>query len=126
LVEAARPGGAQEGFQFGEGQFDRIEVRTIGREEAHARAHLLDRRSDLGLLVGREVVEDDDIARAQRRHQDLVDVGAERRTVHGPIEHGGGAQPLQPQSGDHRVSLPMTAGGVIAELSAARAPAVAP
>jgi len=43
LVEGARPGGAQEGVQVGERELDRIEVRTIGREEAHERPHGLDR-----------------------------------------------------------------------------------
>ena len=41
------------------------------------RARLLDRGPHLGLLVDREVVEHDDIAGAQRRHQHLFDVGEE-------------------------------------------------
>jgi hypothetical protein len=35
LVEGARPCGPQERFQFGEGELDPIEVRTVGREEPH-------------------------------------------------------------------------------------------
>ena len=126
LLEAARTSGAQEGFQFGERELDRIEVRTVGREESNARAHLLDRGPHLRLLVDREVVEDDDIAWAQRRHQHLFDVGEERRTIDGPIEHRRRAEPLKPERGDHRVGLPVTARGVIAESGAARAAAVAP
>ncbi len=53
------------------------EVGTVGREKAQERAGLLNRRAHLGLLVGGEIVEHDDIARAQRRHQDLLDIGAE-------------------------------------------------
>ena len=116
----------KKAFSLANASFDRIEVRTIGWEESHKRTHLLDRGPHLRLLVDREVVEDDDIARAQRRHQDLFDVGEERRTINGPIEHRGGAQPLKTQRGDHRVGLPVTARGVIAESRAARATAVAP
>lgn len=89
-------------------------------------AHLLDRGPHLRLLVDREVVEDDDIARAQRRDQDLFDVGEERRIVNGPIEHRRRAHPVQTEYGDHRVRLPVPARGVIVESGAARAPAVAP
>jgi hypothetical protein len=125
LVEAPWTGGAQEGFQFRERELDRIEVRTIGREESYERRRLLDRGPHLRLLVDREVVEDDDIARAQRRHQDLFDVGEERRTINGPIKHRGGAQPLKTKRGNHRVGLPVTARGVIAESGPSRAAAVA-
>jgi hypothetical protein len=64
LFEATRTGGAQEGFQFRERELDRIQVRTIGRQESHECRHLLDRGPHLWLLVGREVVENDDIAGA--------------------------------------------------------------
>ena len=79
----------------------------------------------LRLLVDREVVEDDDIARAQRRHQDLFDVGEERRTINGPIKHRGCAQPLKTKRGNHCVGLPVTARGVIAEPGPSRAAPVA-
>ncbi len=126
LLLAPRARGAQERFQFGERELDRVEVGTVGREESNRRAHLLDRRPDLGLLVGREVVEDDDIARSQRGHQHLFDVGEETRTINGPIEDGGCAEALETKRGDDGVGLPMPAGGVISEPGAARAPAVAP
>lgn len=125
VLEGARTGGAQERFQFGERQLDRIEVRTIRRKESHEGAHLLDRGPHLWLLVDREVVEDDDIALAQRGDQDLVDVGEERRAINGPIEHRERAKSVKTERGDHRVGLPVTARGVIAESGAARAAAVA-
>lgn len=126
VIEAARTSGAQEGFQFGERELDRIEVRTIGWQESNERAHLLDRGAHLRLLVGREVVENDDIARAQRRDKDLIDVGEKRRTINGPIEHRGRAQTLESERGNHRVGVPMAARGVIAEADAAGTTAVAP
>ena len=83
-------------------------------------------RSALSAACGHEIVEDDDIAGAQRRHQDLFDVGEERRIINGAIEHRGRAQPLETERGDHRVCLPVTARGVIAESGAARTAPVAP
>jgi hypothetical protein len=126
LIEGARTRGAQEGFQFGERELDRIEVRTIGREESHPRADLLDRGLHLRLLVDREVIEDNDVAGAQRGHQHLLDVREERRTIDGPIEHRRCAETLKTKRGDHGVGLPMAARGVIAEAGAARTAAVAP
>ena len=89
------------------------------------RACLLDGRPDLRLLVNRQVVEHDHVARSQGRHQHLVDVGEKARTIDRPIEHAWCADPLEPERGDHRVRLPVTARRVIAEARAARAPTVA-
>ena len=57
---------SQERFELGESHFDRIEVRasTAAGSEAVAPAGL-DGCLDCCALVGREVVEDDDVARAQ-------------------------------------------------------------
>ena len=79
LLEVARTGGAQERFQFGERQFDRIEVRTVRREESHEGAHVLDRGPHRRLLVDREVVEDDDIPQA----------GAQRSPCGSPSDYTG-------------------------------------
>ena len=95
LIEAAWTRRAHERFQFGEREFDRIEVRTIRRKKPNERPDLLDRGPHLWLLVDGEIVEDDNIARAQRRHQHLFDVREEPRTIHRPIKHGGRAQPLR-------------------------------
>jgi hypothetical protein len=126
LFKVTRPCGAQERFQFGECQFDRIEVRTVGREETQLGARLLDGRPDLGLLVDREVVEDDDIAGSQGWHQHLFDIGEKTGTIDRPVEHGGRSHPLEAERGDHGVCLPVAAGRVIVEARAARAPTIAP
>jgi len=49
---------------------------------------LLDRATDGLALVGAEIVEDDDVARAQRRGQDLLDIGLERAAIDRAVEHG--------------------------------------
>ena len=124
LVEAARARGAQEGFQLRERQFDRVEVRTVRRQEPKPGPDALNRRLDLGLLVHREVVEHDDVARPQCRDEHLLHVGEKAGIVDRPVEHGRGRQALDAQRGDDGVRLPMPAGRVIAEALPARAPAV--
>jgi hypothetical protein len=120
-----RAGRAEERFQLREGKLDGIQVRTVGRQKAQVRAGRFDRGADLGVFVNGEVVQDDDIARPSRRHEHLLDVGAERRMIDRPIEDGRGTEALEPQGGDDRVHLPMTTGGVIAKSRAAGAAPVA-
>ena len=124
VLEAARARGAEKGFQFGEGLFDRIEVRTVRREEAERGARGLDRRPNRGLLVHGEVVEHDDVAGPQGRDQDLVDIRAERVRIDRAVEHARGGEPLQAQRRDHRVRLPFAAGRVIVEPRAAGTAAI--
>jgi hypothetical protein len=125
VLEGARTRGAEERFQFREGQFDRIEVGTVRRQKSEARADLLNRDTHLGLFVGSEVVEDNDIPRFQRGHQDLLDVGAEGDGVDRSVEHGRRGQLRGAERGDHRVCLPMAAGRVIPNARPARASGVA-
>ena len=62
VVERPWARGPQEGFQFGKGEFDRIEVGTVRREKAEVGANSLERGADRGVFVHREIVEDHDIA----------------------------------------------------------------
>ena len=109
VVEGPGTRRAEERFQFGEGQFDRIEVGTVGRQKAELGADRFDRGAHRGLFVDGEVVEDDDIARAQRRDQDLLDVGEERRRVDRAVEDGRRAEAVEAQRRDDGVRLPVAA-----------------
>ena len=113
LIEASRPGRPEEGFQFGEGLFDRVEVGTVRGQKPEVRADAFDRGADFGLLVDGEVIEDHDVAGLQRGHEDLFDVGEETRIIDRAIEDGRRADPLEPQRTDDGVRLPVAAGRVI-------------
>ena len=126
VLEGARPRGAKERFQFREREFDRIEIRTVGREEAQVCARLLDGDPDLRLFVHHEVVEHHHIAGSQGGDQYLLDVGEETPVIDGAIEHGRGPQALEAKGGHDRVRLPVTARRVIVEPRPARTPAIAP
>jgi hypothetical protein len=125
VLERARTRGAQERFQFGEGELDGVEVWTVGWEKPHGCASLLDGHSDLRLLVGGEVVENDDVASPQGGDQHLLDIGAERVVIDRAIEHGRGTQLGRAEGGDDRVGLPVAAGRVIGDARALEAAGVA-
>ena len=65
-------GGAHEGFELREAEFDGIEVRAVGWPVPECGPGGLEGPLDAGDLVGPEVVGDDDVAGVQGRHQDLV------------------------------------------------------
>ena len=71
-----------------------------------------------------EVVEPHHVARAERGHQDLLDVGEKRRIVDRPVEHRRGREAIEAQRRYDGVRLPMTAGRVIAKARAAQTAAV--
>lgn len=126
VLEGARTSRAEERLEFGEGQFDRIEIGTVRREKPQVRADLLNRRPDFGLLVGGEIIEYHHIARTERGHEHLLDVGEERRAINRAIKHRRGRQLRGAERRDDRVRLPMTARGVIRDAIASPAPRIAP
>ena len=89
------------------------------------RTGLLNGSAHCRLLVGGEIIEDDDIAPAQRGHEDLLDVGAEGDGIDRPIEDGRRGQRRRAEGGDHRVRLPMAARRVITNPGPAQAAGVA-
>jgi hypothetical protein len=94
VIEGTRSRGAQKRFQFGERLFDGIEVWAVRRQEAEVRAGAFDRAADFRLAVDGEIVKHDDVARLQRRHQYLLDIGEEAHVVDRAIEDGRRGQPL--------------------------------
>ena len=93
LIEGTRPRRSQEGFQCGEREFDRVEVRTVRWEKAELGASRRDSRPDLRLFVHGQVIEDDDVAGAQRGHQHLLAVGQKTGMVEGPSNTAGALSP---------------------------------
>jgi hypothetical protein len=85
-VESAPGCGAQIGFEFGEGQFDGIEIGTVWWKVNQGGSAALDGGCDRGAFVGGEIVGDDDIAWRQSRTQALLDISGESGPIHGAIE----------------------------------------
>ena len=104
-------GRAQQRLELGKHLLDRIEVRAVGRQVLHLRSHALDGLADAHDLVRTQVVHHHDVAVAQLWRQELLDPGAKRPAVDGPVEHQRGEQPVAVQCTDHRRGAPVPAGG---------------
>jgi len=125
LIEAARSRRPQERLQLRKRHLDRIEVRAVRGQEAEPRPDAFDRGLHLGLFVHGQVIEDDDIARAQCRDQDLLDVGEKRGIVDRTIKHRRRGQAIDAQPRNDRLRLPVSARRVVAQPYATRTPTVA-
>ena len=117
-------GGADEGFELREAQFDRIEIRAVRREVSQRRAGGGDQPFDALDMMRGEVVSDDDVAWRERRDQDLLNVGEKTVAVHGAIDDAGRGQPRDAQARDKRARLPARQRRMIADAIAARAAAI--
>lgn len=106
-IEGALSGLAKSSLEFGEGQFDRVEIRAVRREIEQGGAGRGDRLGDTFDLVGGEVVADDDIARAEFGHEDFAQVSQEGRSVHGAIQEPGSGQAIVAQGRDEGGALPV-------------------
>jgi hypothetical protein len=124
LLVAAGSRRPQKRFQLREGEFDRIEIGTVGREKAKARPDAFDGGLDLWLFVHREIVEDDDVAGPERRHQRLLDVCQKAGIVDRPIEDHRRMDAISAKRRDECVHLPMATRRVIAQPHPSRAAAI--
>ena len=100
-------------LQFRERLFNRIEIGAVRRQKPDVRIRGLDRGAHLRLLMYRQVIEDDDIPLARRRHQDLLDMREKRHAIDRAVKHGGRSQPVKAQASDDSVGVPVAAGCVI-------------
>ena len=110
-------------FELGEDLFDGIEVRAVGRQEQKPCSSGPDCGPDGGLLVAREVVEDDDVAGSQRWAELLLDPLGEAGAIDRLIEHEGCIDPVAAQRGNEGHRFPMAVGDLGVESLTDRCPA---
>ena len=67
VVNGPGTGRPDEGFQFREGQFDRIEIRTVGRQVEEFGSAIFDRLADAADFVRGKVVTNHPVAAARRQ-----------------------------------------------------------
>ena len=107
LVLGPCRGLAQERLELGEELLDRVEIGTVGRQIEERGVGRGDRLADAVDLVRGEIVEHHDVAGLERRCQELLDVGAERRAGHRPVEHQRRDDAGLPETGDEGRGAPM-------------------
>ena len=98
---------AQRVFDLGEHLFDGVHIRTIGGQKPSFSAGGFDGFSDAGDLVRVEIVHDDEVARLERRDEDLFDIGAKFLAVDRAVEDARRGEAVVAQSGDERRGLPV-------------------
>jgi len=74
-------------LEFREGHFDWVQVGAVWRQEQEPAPSLPHRLSRGGVLVGGEVVENDDGSGGQFWDEHLGDISRESRTVHRALDH---------------------------------------
>ena len=65
--------------------------------------------------MGAEIVEDDDVARLQRRRKELIEIGAEALAADGSVEPAGRVVAVGAKSGEERRGLPLALGHLVDE-----------
>jgi len=91
---------AEQDFELCEDLLDRIEVRAIGRQEDEPGARGADSLADSLGLMRAEIVHDDDVARLERWHQHLLDIGTEALTVDWPVDDARRGDAVVPECGE--------------------------
>jgi hypothetical protein len=119
-------GGSQERLEFGERQFDGVEVGTVRRQIDELGADAFDRFADAGHFVSGQIVHYDEVALLERRRQLLLNVAEEHRPVHRTVDHGGRCEAAQSQRADEGRRLPVAVRHAGHDALAAKGPAVQP
>ena len=107
-IAGALSGLSEQRLEFGESLLDRIEIRTVGRQVEQLGAAAFDRLLDAGDFVAGQIVQNDDVPRAQGRSEDLPNIGAEDVAVQGAVQHLGGGNAGGAQAGHQGGGFPVT------------------
>jgi hypothetical protein len=85
-------GDAQESFDLVPHQFDGVQIRRVGGQKPGLRTGGGDQSEGGLIFVGPEIVQHDDVAGAQGRHEDFPHVGLEDLGVGRPFDGHAGAR----------------------------------
>jgi hypothetical protein len=119
---ASRPDLSEQGLELGEDLLDGVEVGGVFRQEQETGSDVPDRLPHRLSFVGAEIVEDDDVARLQRRREKLIDISAETLAVDGSVEQAGRVDAIVAKSGEERRGLPLALRDLVDEAFSLRRP----
>lgn len=92
-VDGARGFLPQQRLELGEGHLDRIHVGAVGRQVEDLGSAGGDGLAHAGNLVGRQVIEHDDVAVLEGRGENVADINLEGITIHRPSSTHGAVMP---------------------------------
>src|SRR5262245_7049048 len=94
--------GAEGSFEFGNKALKGIEVRRVRWEMHDIDSRRFDQLDRLGRIMKLDVVEQDEVPRAQAGDEEVLDVQLKDLRVDGPFNRHGGTDAFQPQRTNHR------------------------
>lgn len=110
-------------FELGKDLFDWVEVRGIRGEEEQPGACGPDCLTDGRGLVTAEIIQNDDVARAQGGDENLLDIGAECFAVDRPVNDPGSDDAVLAQGGHEGHGIPVPEGRATDQACATFGPA---
>ena len=110
-------------LELGEDLLDWVQVWAVSWQENQPGADGSDRFPHVLSFVTAQIVENDNIAWLEGRHELLLHVGQEACGVDRTVKHAGRAELVASQGGDERQSLPMPVRHLGIQPLAARCPA---
>jgi hypothetical protein len=122
----SRLGLSEQGLELGEDLLDGVEVGRIFRQEHEAGSDIPDRLSHRLSFVRAEIVEDHDVARLQRRREELIDIGAEALAVDRSIEQARRVDAVVAQGSEESRGLPLALRDLVDKALSLRRPAAKP
>ena len=99
-------GFTEQGLELGKDHLDRVQVGAVRRQEQQVCTGISYGPARGNAFVAAQVVEHDDIARPQGRHQELRHPCQEQAAIDGSVEHAGSNKPVGPQAGHERHGRP--------------------
>jgi hypothetical protein len=123
-----RPGGrlTQMGFEFCEGQFNRVEVRTVGWQITKAHASVRKYLAYPLDLVRGQIVQDERVARMQARPEHLLEINREDLSIDRSVHQKRSINLFVAQGRNEGGTLPVTVGHRTQTTLAAGAAAMQP
>ena len=94
-------------FEFGESQFNGIEIGAVRRQVADANPSSRKQLADVMDFVGGEVVEDERVARAQLRTEHLLKISRENLGIDGAFDQKGSFDAFMAQGRNEGGALPV-------------------
>ena len=109
IVVGAWRAASERLLEFGEGEFDGVEVGRVGRQMPELSTPRCDGGPSALVMVGAEVVRNNDLATAQRGCEHMADVPHEPVARDRPIEPQHGADPFKGERCDDGLLLTLIA-----------------
>jgi len=107
ILQGTGSGLTQMGFEFGEGQFNGIEIGTVRRQVAEANPASRKQPADIMDFVGGEIVKDERIAPAQLRTEHPLQINREHLGIDGAFDQKGRFDAFMAQGRNEGVTLPV-------------------